>query len=441
METPIFRFGFEKDTEDSAPNKDIPPVEDFVTFSDCQLAIMADDKEKFLDAVNGGNGTLPPTVTLRQINFGIFLNDASKCAEAVLEGKAKTLTSNQAFCFEGFYELHNAARFQSLKLMRLFHEHDKDGSKSNARCLARLGFCEGMVLPLHIALAIAANKCVFADWDDRNGGSDAFKLICRLCAPIMRHSLEMVRLLAHKTNGIETEAFNYAMEGKIVEFSILLMVASGKVLRTPLSLENKNNLGKTLSDKIYSLFSDVVASLARLQQKVSCNTSELQKCTEKKAKLKQILVLLQIFETIGDKLAEYLRLEQAKPSFVEVTRQVGCIFEEGGIHSRLEVVEEDPMNKKYYRQIIGCPHGITERGIVFNVLQTRPSLLEPGYYNGKLLSRSRLRSSRALSFATADRDVRPIKPMTYARKCVPQVCDQKFAKLFWGTFTRALKHA
>ncbi|VFQ84248.1 unnamed protein product [Cuscuta campestris] len=447
METPIFIFPSSECTEDSAPKKDIPPPEEFyrLRLSDCELAIMADDKERFLDAINGENGSLPPTVSLRSINLGLFLNDASKCAEAVLEGKAKPLTSSHAFFFDGFYELHNAARYQSLKITRLFVEHDKNRAMSNARCDARLGFCEAEVLPLHIALAIPANGLVFADWVDRNGGSDAFKLICRLCAPSMRHSLEIARLIALKTNKIEKEALNYAMEGKIVEFSILLMVASEKVLRTPVYPEIEDNVRKMLSGKIYFLFSFLAAILAQSQQRGSCNTSALQECMEKKDKLKQILVLLQIFETIGDKLAKYLQLEQPKPSFVEVTRQVGHIFEEGGIHSRLEVVEEDPMNKTYYRQIIGDPHGIGENGIVHNVLPSRLSLVNPLRYDLKKWSaytRSQLRSSRALSFATVDRDVPPIKPMRYARKYVPQVCDQKLSKLLsWGTLTRALKHA
>ncbi|VFQ84246.1 unnamed protein product [Cuscuta campestris] len=383
METPIFIFPSSECTEDSGPKKDIPPPEEFYgfTLSDCELAIMADDKERFLDAINGENGSLPPTVSLRTINLDLFMNDASKCAEAVLEGKAKPLTSSQAFCFDGFYELHNAARYRSLKITRLFVEHDKNRAMSNARCDARLGFCEAKVLPLHIALAIPANGLVFADWDDRNGGSDAFKLICRLCAPSMRHRLEIARLIALKTNKIEKEALNYAMEGKVVEFAILLMVASEKVLRTPLSPEIKNDTRGTLSGEIFFLFSDLAATLAQIQQKGSCNTSELQKCMEKKVKLKQILVLLQIFETIGDKLAKYLQFEQAKPSFVEVTRHVGHIFEEGGIHSRFEVVEEDPMNKKYYRQIIGSPHGRGENGIVHNVLPSRLSLVNPLRYD------------------------------------------------------------
>ncbi|VFQ94531.1 unnamed protein product [Cuscuta campestris] len=316
---------------------------------------------------------------------------------------------------------------------------------SNARCDARLGFCEAEVLPLHIALAIPANGLVFADWVDRNGGSDAFKLICRLCAPSMRHSLEIARLIALKTNKIEKEALNYAMEGKIVEFSILLMVASEKVLRTPVYPEIKDNVRKMLSGEIYFVFSYLAAILAQSQQRGSSNTGQLQKCREKKVKLKKILVLLQIFETIGDKLAKYLQLEQPKPSFVEVTRQVGHIFEEGGIHSRLEVVEEDPINKTYYRQIIGDPHGIGLNGIVHYVLPSRLSLVNPLRYDLKSQSaytRSQMRSSRALSFATGDRDIPPIKPMRYARKYVPQVCDQKLSKLLsWGTLTRALKHA
>ncbi|RAL41561.1 hypothetical protein DM860_013095 [Cuscuta australis] len=76
--------------------------------------------------------------------------------------------------------------------MREFIKFDKDGSKDNARCLARLSLCEGMVLRIHIELAIDANECVSTNWDDKNGSSDAFKLICRLSAPIMRHKLEIV---------------------------------------------------------------------------------------------------------------------------------------------------------------------------------------------------------------------------------------------------------
>ncbi|RAL46184.1 hypothetical protein DM860_016617 [Cuscuta australis] len=458
MERPIFRFASQKHTKDSAPKKNHPLVGSFFKFSDCQLALNADNKQKFLDSIKRWNGTLPGL--LEDINCGIFVFDAAKCAKAVLEGQAKPVTCNQAFCFDGFLELHNAARHKSLKVMRLLLKHDKDGSKANARCLARLGSCEGMVLPLHIAIAIAANERVFADWDDKNGGIDAFKLICRLCAPNMRHKLEIVRLLAQKTKRVEREAYIYAMEGKVVELVILLMVASEKVLRTPLSLENNNNLCRTLSDNVLSLISEVVASLVLLQQNVSSDddtTIEVQKCMEKKAKLEQIMVLLQIFETIGDKLAEYLQLEQTKPSFAEVTRQVGRIFEEGGIHSRPDVVEEDPRKKTYYWHGIICPHGIRGGDIVHNVIQSRPSLLKPVPYRLNGLTRSR--SSSAISFSTAVGDVRPIKPMshaisfatsfgdvhpmkpvTYERKCVPQVCGQKFGKLFWEMLSRAIKH-
>ncbi|VFQ84028.1 unnamed protein product [Cuscuta campestris] len=323
--------------------------------------------------------------------------------------------------------------------MMLLLKHDKDGSKANARCLARMGLCEGVLLPLHIAIAVTANQPIFADWEDKNGLSDAFKLICRLCAPIMRHRLEIVRMLAQKTKGIEKEAYIYAMEGKVVEFVILLMVASEKVLITPLSLENKNDMGRTLTETVLSLISNVVASLVLLQQNVSSDDDtaiEIQKCMEKKAKLEQILVFIRIFETIGNRLCEYLQLEQSKPSFVEVTQHVGRIFEEGGIHSRPDVVEEDPMKKKYCWHGFFFPQRKLHGDFVRNALMTRPFLLDRQKCEASLCS------IRGLSFATAVRDVRPIKPaVMHAKKCVPQVCDHKFAKLFWGTLSRALKHA
>lgn len=65
-----------------------------------------------------------------------------------------------------------------------------------------------------------------------------FQLIASLCLPVLERSLEVCKLLALSSKNIAKEAYNYAVEGKLTEFAVLLMVALKKVL-VPITFSKK----------------------------------------------------------------------------------------------------------------------------------------------------------------------------------------------------------
>ncbi|KAK8986474.1 hypothetical protein V6N11_010030 [Hibiscus sabdariffa] len=67
------------------------------------------------------------------------------------------------------------------------------------------------------------------DWTPRKS---TFKLVCILCLPQLKESLESIRLVACKTDEMEAIGCNLARQGKLIELASLLMVAPEKLIVT-----------------------------------------------------------------------------------------------------------------------------------------------------------------------------------------------------------------
>ncbi|KAL4332195.1 hypothetical protein GQ457_07G016170 [Hibiscus cannabinus] len=84
-------------------------------------------------------------------------------------------------------------------------------------------------LPLKVSLEKLCHHRYLNDWTPKKS---TFKLVCILCLPQLKESLESIRLAACKTDEMEAIGCNLARHGKLVELASLLMVASEKLIVT-----------------------------------------------------------------------------------------------------------------------------------------------------------------------------------------------------------------
>ncbi|KAH7861552.1 hypothetical protein Vadar_027634 [Vaccinium darrowii] len=124
-----------------------------------------------------------------------------------------------------------------------------------------------------------------------------FKSIELLCRPSMKKSLDVSKLLVESSNNIEEFAYYYAMEGKLVELAVLLIVAREKVLN------GRMMIPRCVSNQILSLIDEVILV-------GECKHGELAQIQQKMMSMSLTALLLEVFERAGHTIEEYLQSQQ-----------------------------------------------------------------------------------------------------------------------------------
>ncbi|KAL4334412.1 hypothetical protein GQ457_07G007440 [Hibiscus cannabinus] len=182
-------------------------------------------------------------------------------------------------------------------------------------------------LPLKVSLEKLCDHPYLNDWTHKKS---IFKLVCILCLPQLKESLESIRLIACKTE-IETIGCDLARQGKLIELASLLMVALEKLIIT--TSPGSNDLHSNFIRRC--IMSDLQASLdaeVRLMGR-SNNRKLVEKCkNEKEMKLSALLVL-EVFERADNSINQYLKSDtynDHRRSRLEIVREIQNLLEKAG---------------------------------------------------------------------------------------------------------------
>ncbi|KAL4351719.1 hypothetical protein GQ457_06G043100 [Hibiscus cannabinus] len=182
-------------------------------------------------------------------------------------------------------------------------------------------------LPLRATLEKLCNHPYLKDWTLEKS---IFNLVCILCLPQLKESLEMVRIVACKTE-IETIGCDLARRGKLIELTSLLMVASEKLKITASS--GSNDLRSNVVRRF--IISDIQASLdaeVRLMGRSNSHKLTEKFKDEKEMKLSALLVL-EVFERAGNSINQYLQSDEyhdGTRSILEIVREIRNLLEQAG---------------------------------------------------------------------------------------------------------------
>uniref|UniRef100_A0A5B7AYL2 Uncharacterized protein n=1 Tax=Davidia involucrata TaxID=16924 RepID=A0A5B7AYL2_DAVIN len=226
----------------------------------------------------------------------------------------------------GAFPLHVATSSLSPGLIELFLYH---GAEANIRCNAVDSENKHGLLPLHIALerASSADKCL-SHWTPKHS---IFKLIIMLCLPEMKEAMETCRLLALNTKDIKEVICSYVKEGKFIELAILMMVARKKVM-DPITLQSKDGLTlkecmtfrQWVKSELAALIDEEYFFMGMKEEKQLIRTRK-----EKKVAMISTLLLVEIFERVGDTFEAYLQSKQNVPK-EHVAGEIAWLLAEAG---------------------------------------------------------------------------------------------------------------
>ncbi|EEE56683.1 hypothetical protein OsJ_06135 [Oryza sativa Japonica Group] len=235
------------------------------------------------------------TITSETLTFMIRYN-ALRCMKAVLEGKAPGLGSMHANpnCMSpyGCFPLHEAAERCSPRMIRLLFRH---GASANYR-----------------------EDCVY-------------RLVHLLCLPDMIVSLEVIRLLAQKTDNVVDELWNYMKNGKLAQATVLFLAAQ-KHFR-----KGKPNGFSIIAQRIFGDYDSLTSDKG--------NGEAHKQLEERKALLNCQCLLYNIISQAGEALYDYVQTH-SEVSHVEVLAHVSSILKEFGFCPKEEYI--DTMNLSPY---------------------------------------------------------------------------------------------
>ncbi|XP_059633973.1 uncharacterized protein LOC132276531 [Cornus florida] len=222
----------------------------------------------------------------------------------------------------GAFPLHVAASTLSPALIELFLHH---GALADVRCNAGDSEHNGL-LPLHIALERVSS---FTEWTPVNS---IFKLIIILCLPKMKEALETSRLLALNTKKIKDVVRCYAKDGKLIELTVLLMVAREKVM-DQITFQGIHLFTSTGHMTLRECVKHELAILICYEYKLMGRNEEkmlFQICKKFKAAMISIIQLLEIFETAGDAIETYLQSERTNAPKEQIVLEVSGLLKKLG---------------------------------------------------------------------------------------------------------------
>ncbi|KAL4341874.1 hypothetical protein GQ457_08G002080 [Hibiscus cannabinus] len=184
-------------------------------------------------------------------------------------------------------------------------------------------------LPLKVALEKLCHHPYLKDWTPQKS---TFKLVCILCLPQLKKSLESIRLVACKTEDIEANGCDLVRQGKLIELAVLLMVAPEKLILT--TSEGSSDLCSNVIRRC--IMSDLQASFdAEVRLMGRSNSCKLvEKCKDEREMKLSALKVLEVFERAGNSVNQYLQSDaynDCKRSILEIVREIHNLFEKAGL--------------------------------------------------------------------------------------------------------------
>ncbi|KAK8573870.1 hypothetical protein V6N13_096801 [Hibiscus sabdariffa] len=195
--------------------------------------------------------------------------------------------------------------------------------------------------PLRVSLEKLCYHPYLNDWTPQKS---ILKLVCILCLPQLKESLENIRLVACKTE-IETIGCDLARQGKLIELASLLMVAPEK-LNVTTSRENDDLRSNAIHRCIMSDLHELLDVEVRLMGR-SNSQKFVQKCKDEKEIKLSALLLLEVFERAGNSINQYLQSDTYNDgtiSGLEIIKEIQNLLEKAGFAMKLMGTDLNDMN-------------------------------------------------------------------------------------------------
>ncbi|KAK9004104.1 hypothetical protein V6N11_001914 [Hibiscus sabdariffa] len=183
-------------------------------------------------------------------------------------------------------------------------------------------------LALRVSLAKLCHHPYLNDWTSKNS---VFKLVCILCLPQLKESLESIRLVACKTDEIKAIGCNFARQGKLIELATLLMVAPEELIEST-STGSKDMRSNSIRRCIMSDLQALLDSEVRLTGR-SKNHKLVEKCKDEKEMKLSTLLLLEVFERVGKSINHHLQSDtynDGTRSRLEIAGKIQNMLENAG---------------------------------------------------------------------------------------------------------------
>ncbi|XP_044346406.1 uncharacterized protein [Triticum aestivum] len=231
-------------------------------------------------------------------------HNALQCAKVVLQGKASRLHGLHANpnCMNphGYFPIHGAAERFSVNMIKLLFRH---GASANVRTVGDAVVQD--LLPLHVAVE---NGCMHKYLEDnllpmQYHPDYIYKLIHLLCLPEMKIFLDTVRPLAGKTDNLVHEIWNYIMNGKLVQATVLLLAAQKQIRK-------------------YDLFNTIMYHIFRKTSLISFGNGDN---GEARKQMEEVFHLVNIISRAGEALDKYIQAH-SEVSHTEVLEHVSTIL-------------------------------------------------------------------------------------------------------------------
>ncbi|CAI9109512.1 OLC1v1009345C1 [Oldenlandia corymbosa var. corymbosa] len=162
-----------------------------------------------------------------------------------------------------------------------------------------------------------------------------FKLIYNLCARSGKMcAAKVVRLLASKTIEVEEEFFKYVKERKLPELTALLMLAHE---RLEPCLKGNSIIRDFVLKEIASLRIIIFTSSYDVD-----GEKLMYEVKKRKMEMEAVMLVLEIFNRFGDKIAAYLQRSNYYKGSDELdkVREVSELLKEAGFDAELELLDE-----------------------------------------------------------------------------------------------------
>ncbi|KAK8500738.1 hypothetical protein V6N12_031398 [Hibiscus sabdariffa] len=212
---------------------------------------------------------------------------------------------------------------------KIYREHVADAMPLNLEAIQILNNEDDAKgsLALRASLEKLCYHPYLNDWTPKKS---IFKLVCILCLPQLKESLESVRLAACKTE-IEAIGCDLARQGKLIELASLLMVAPEKLIIT--ASPGSNDLCSNAIRRC--IMSDLQASLnAEVRLTGRRNSHSLvEKCKDEKEMKLSALLLLEVFERAGNSINQFIQSDAYKDgtrSRLEIVREIQNLLDKAG---------------------------------------------------------------------------------------------------------------
>ncbi|KAG5542131.1 hypothetical protein RHGRI_021856 [Rhododendron griersonianum] len=269
--------------------------------------IIHDDVEKLRSYMRSPRGTGCLVHPLYRLEFAknLSMYHAVNIATAMLEGRLGARIDVNEYNL-----LHHAVWMNDPELVQLFLSH---GARTDIRLTKELVMGDNGLLPLAIALDSIRCSEALCNWTLYPRDQSILNLIVTLCDPKMDDALASTKLIVGSSKDVEEEAYYCAMEGKLIDLAVLLIVAREKVL-VPLTCPSEDGAGSTRRMTIRQCVKDQIVTLIfeEIKLRREFKPEELTQVQRNIMVMRAIGLLLEVFEKAGSTIDEYRQSQKFK---------------------------------------------------------------------------------------------------------------------------------